>query len=272
MEKDSILLTVQIGLPPKTSLFDIGTRSSETVGRLKALIANHKQTTADRVTLIWNGKKLDHNDRPIANLGMMSKSKIIAILSSKPASPPEPEQPEKPKIVLTCKFNKRPFGFAVWANADGKNAIVTKVAGKQALQLGIQIGYVVDSCNGEEVYGKPHDEVLDLLKTTECPLTLKFADLGEQYECQFKKKPLGFTVIQDREENNAKVSKINTREAQDHGVKIGSYIVKVNDTSCFGWKHLEIIQLINKSSFPMTITYRHPPPLLMLSPRKRARK
>merc|ERR1719204_1316625 len=243
------------------------------------MIAKHQSTATDtidasRVTLIWNGQNLKKDDMPINQLGMISKSRIIGIISrgGKPSVSVAEEKEPAPDIVLRCQFNKRPFGFAVWANADGKNAIVTKVAGAGALELGIQIGYVVYSCNLKPVYGKPHDEVLELLKKTKCPLDLQFADLGEQYDCDFDKKPLGFTVIQDREENNAKVSKINTREAQDHGVKIGSYIVKVNDTSCFGWKHLEIIQLINKSSFPMTITYRHPPPLLMLSPRKRARK
>lgn len=173
------------------------------------------------------------------------------------------------RIVLRTQFNKRPFGFAVWANAQGKNAIVTKVAGQKALELGIQIGYTVSHLNGTKVYGFAHDVVLEKLKTTQTPLTLDFVDLGEEYTCAFKSKPLGFTVIQDREENNAKVSKINTRAAQDLGVKIGSYIVVVNTNKVFGSKHKALVNGINVAKFPIMITFRHPPALLMLAPRSR---
>merc|ERR1719373_104930 len=247
------------------------------------------------MNLVYNGKAIfrygqipeQYQGVTLGQIGIMKDSVIICILSSAaPASEKTQEQKENEalgtdesevgkenlKIVLTCEFKKRPFGFAVWANAQGKNAIVTKVAGANALKLGIQIGYVVYNCNGEKVYGRPHDEVLELLKTTKCPLKLEFADLAQAYVCAFTAKPLGFTVIQDREENNAKVSKINTRAAQNLGVLIGSYVVGVNNVNVFGKKHKQIIAEINKASFPINIKFRHPPALLMLAPRQRRRK
>lgn len=268
------------------------TRDHE-IAHFAQILSDQEGVPVGRMNLVFNGKAFyrygkipeEYKNHHPSALGIMKGSVVICILSS---GVPEAEKTEEQRandnigmeeadkqdhqIVLTCQFKKRPFGFAVWANAQGKNAIVTKVAGSNALSLGIQIGYVVYICNKERVYGRPHDEVLELLKTTPCPLVLQFADLGEEYTCAFTSKPLGFTVIQDREENNAKVSKINTRAAQNLGVLIGSYVVGVNMEKVFGMKHKAIIGSINRAQFPINIIFRHPPPLLMLAPRARRNK
>jgi len=284
--QSTIAIGVQIGIGASAQNLTLNLNATDKISHLRFVIAQNRNTDPALVNLIWNSSKIqpDDNDLSIGDIGMTDGSNIICILSSgrKYADQSKQEKDEaklgtekqedadaEHEIVLSCEFDRRPFGFAVWANAQGKNAIVTKVAGKNALTLDIKIGYVVYRCNGKKVYGRPHDEVLQELKTTKCPLTLEFADLGEEYECDFKEKPLGFTVIQDREENNAKVSKINTRGAQDKGIKIGSYIVKVNDEDCFGSKHKEIINTINRSQFPMSLVLRHPPSLLMLAPRRK---
>lgn len=305
-----IKILVQVGVGASAQQTEIAASQETTVKQLKEMIADRRgreigqRIVINQLNLIWNGRKLgeQQDGQYLSNVGMADGSRLICIISSaKPTAQQTTEEkansnfamrsepqsaPSEQKIVLKCNFDKRPFGFAVWANAQGKNAIVTKVAGERALRLGIQIGYVVFTCNGEKVYGKPHDEVLELLKTTKCPLVLEFADLGKEYQCVFQRKPLGFTVIQDREENNAKVSKINTRDAQEKNIKIGSYLVGVQSgapisnngvevlipTNVFGKKHRAIIATINQAAFPITVKYRHPPPLLMLSPSRRQRR
>lgn len=274
-----ITLNVQVGVGTDNEKFSVNLDSHATIGYLRSEIAERNQVTSEGVHIIWNGAKLltEFDNQSVETVGIANGSQVIVIVSKtgKKDLPPslrdKPEENKEYKIVLTCTFDSRPFGFAVWANAQGKNAIVTKVAGANALALGIQIGYVVYNCNGVKVFGRPHDEVLELLKTTKCPLHLEFADLGKEYMCSFTAKPLGFTVIQDREENNAKVSKINTRAAQNLGVLIGSYVVGVNTVNVFGKKHKQIIAEINRASFPINIKFRHPPPLLMLAPRSRKR-
>lgn len=279
-----IQVKAQIGVG-NSKLLTVNTTKNSRFEDLTRSIADSQGVNANRVTTIWNGDVMTDPSIVIGDRGVTNGSKIIFIISSRAGThteqdqrvitthtPANDAQDASLQIVLRCSFESRPFGFAVWANASGKNAIVTKVAGANALQLGIQIGYVVYNCNGEKVYGRPHDEVLELLKTTKCPLKLEFADLAQAYVCAFTAKPLGFTVIQDREENNAKVSKINTRAAQNLGVLIGSYVVGVNNVNVFGKKHKQIIAEINKASFPINIKFRHPPALLMLAPRQRRRK
>jgi len=291
MTSDRITFTVRVGISSKSESYPMTMDVEKTSNDLINFIGKSRNVAVKRLTVVFNGKAICRYGviPPVlqgVNLGDLSiadGSELICIVSGEAAPSgqqtmeqkavdkvsQEPEQATTLDVVMTCVFEKRPFGFAVWANAQGKNAIVTKVAGANALKLGIQIGYVVYVCNGELVYGKPHDEVLELLKTTPCPLKLRFADLGEEYTCAFTSKPLGFTVIQDREENNAKVSKINTRAAQNLGVLIGSYVVGVNSEKVFGTKHKAIINYINGAQFPINIIFRHPPPLLMLAPRSR---
>lgn len=285
MDQD-ITVKAQIGVGGGNSqVLDVRTSKNSRFEDLRSSIAQSQDVNPSRVTCIWNGDVITDMNGILGDFGVTNGSKFIFIVSSRTGVHSEQDQkvitthtPANDsgdgdlKIVLRCSFESRPFGFAVWANASGKNAIVTKVAGANALQLGIQIGYVVYNCNGEKVYGRPHDEVLELLKTTKCPLKLEFADLAQAYVCSFTAKPLGFTVIQDREENNAKVSKINTRAAQNLGVLIGSYVVGVNNVNVFGRKHKAIIAEINKANFPINIKFRHPPALLMLAPRQRRRK
>lgn len=280
-----IQVKAQIGVG-NAKVLTVNTTKNSRFEDLRRMIAESQGVAPSRCTTIWNGDVVTDMSRILGDFGVTNGSKFIFIVSSRTGTHSEQDQrvitthtPANDEagdgnlnIVLRCVFDSRPFGFAVWANASGKNAIVTKVAGANALQLGIQIGYVVYNCNGEKVYGRPHDEVLELLKTTKCPLKLEFADLAQAYVCSFTAKPLGFTVIQDREENNAKVSKINTRAAQNLGVLIGSYVVGVNNANVFGKKHKAIIAEINKANFPINIKFRHPPALLMLAPRQRRRK
>lgn len=278
---DRLKLSIRVGISADSPKFDLVMQKTDTVKKLRDEIATSPtvQCLPEQVIMVFNGSRLNIDsmgDFKLANLGFTDDSMVIVIISKsggKVAKEQEnigltKDQQKKDADLteaLTATFDSRPFGFAVWANASGRNAIVTKVAKENALKLGIKIGYVVWKCNGESLFGRPHDEALGKLKNTPCPLDLTFADLGTEYQPVFKQKPLGFTVIQDREEKNAKVSKINTSKAQQMGIMIGSYIVKINDTECFGWKHKEIIKTINKAKFPLKLTLRHPPPLLMVA-------
>ena len=71
--------------------------------------------------------------------------------------------------------------------------------------------------------------------------------------------------IQDKEENNARVSKINLKSAADEGVRIGSYVTAVNSVYVYGFKHRDIITCFNNAQFPITLTFRHLPKLLVIS-------
>jgi len=173
----------------------------------------------------------------------------------------EEYQDDKAEPVLECLFESRPFGFALWANAKGENGIVTKVYGSEALDLGIQIGYCVYKVNDKCLFNKPHQQVMSYLQKSSCPLRITFLDLGQEYTIAFKTKPLGFTVIQDKDDNNAKVCKINMRATALGGVKIGSYITAVNNQLVFGMKHRDILNIISKSLFPINIRFRRPPKL-----------
>lgn len=278
-------LQIQIGLGPGKQ--DVTIRidnpaQTESLQALRRKTAQIAKVDAKRCNLIFNGARLSNYEESLTQSGITHQSRLICIISSDKALKDQTAEersysnlgmqradPAQLETALTCTFNTRPFGFAVWANSRGYNAVVTKVAGSNALDMGIKIGYVVKTCNGHSVYGVQHDQVLSILKATACPITLEFGDLGEEYVCKFASKPLGFTVIQDREKNNAKVSKINTGETQNKGVRIGSYLVRVNDINTFGVTHKGIINVINEAEFPIDITFRHPPHLLMVSRRKK---
>jgi len=277
---DLITVRVQIGLN-KEKRFDETVLQDSTIDDLRRIIRQNPDldiSSSDGVVLISNGQSLKNPNITLADLGICSESLIICIISKhtgreieKLFNDEEDANYENGKItpVLECVFHSRPFGFAVWANERGQNAIVTKVAGQNALQSGVKIGYCVYKVNDKLVFNKRHDEVLGYLKDWRCPIRITFIDLGREYTIAFQSKPLGFTVVQDREGNNARVSKINKKKAVDAGVKIGSYVTAVNNVHVFGSEHREIISTINEADFPIILKFRRPPKLLIVSSRKK---
>jgi hypothetical protein len=272
---DLITVRVQIGVENYTR-FSKTVLPDTTVNEMKQIIREHaKIAPSNGVVLISNGKPLRVPDITLSDHGICNDSMIICIISKETGRVIEQlvsndkEEGDKDgssiEIALECKFDSRPFGFAVWANEQGENAIVTKVSGSHAIRVGIQVGYCVYGVNDTLVYNMKHNDVLNYLKNMECPLRITFLDLGDEYCVTFPAKPLGFTVIPDREDRNAKVSKINTKEAADRGVKISSHIVEVNGQRVLGLKHQEIIDVINNDVFPIKLKFRRPPKLLMVS-------
>jgi len=252
-----------------------------TVDDLRRIIRqNQKIASSDGVVLISNGQSLKNPDITLADLGICNDSMIICIISKEKGRDIEKlisvEQGEDEQHmdkslepVLECEFISRPFGFSVWADEGGDNAIVTKVSGRRALHLGIKIGYCVYKVNDIEVYNWRHEEVLNSLTSTLCPIRLTFIDLGHEYTVSFGCKPMGFTVVRGKDSKNAKVSKINLKSAAHKGVKVGSYVVTVNDHQVFGLKHRRIIDIINYVGFPIRLGLRHPPKLLIVSREKK---
>jgi len=277
---DSITVRIQIGVN-KHKRFSETVPQDSTVDYLRRIIRRNPNTDispSDGIVLISNGHSLKNPSVTLTDLGICNDSLIICIISKETGREieqllsDEEDSQYQHQTVLECEFTSRPFGpfgFAVWANERGENAIVTKVAGKNALDLGVQIGYCVYNVNDLLVYNKAHEEVLGYLKNMRCPLRVTFIDLGREYTIAFQSKPLGFTVVQDREGNNAKVSKINKKKAVDAGVKIGSYVTAVNNLYVFGFGHRKIISIINKASFPIVMRFRRPPKLLIVSSRKK---
>jgi len=275
LRRNEIQVTVQVGVGDDAVKDTVTVLKLATVEDLRVILRQRQKVDEKAgIVLIFNGATLVNPDVTMEDMGITNGSMLFCIISKVKGREIEQPQPndedaqykdDKVEPILDCEFKSRPFGFAVWANEKGENAIVTKVAGKNALALGIQIGYCVYKVNNQTVFNKKHNEVLDCLKNTDCPLRITFLDLGREYTIAFKTKPLGFTVIQDREENNAKVSKINTRGAAMVGVKIGSYVVAVNNEPVFGKKHRDIIKIINQAHFPINLRFRRPPKLLMVS-------
>jgi len=277
---DLITVRIQIGLS-KEKRFVKTIPQDSTIDDLRRIIRRNPElfiSPSDGVVMISNGHSLKNPNITLADLGICSDSLIICIISretgreiEKLINDDEDTKYEDEKVmpVLECTFTSRPFGFAVWANERGQNAIVTKVAGENALRLGIQIGYCVYRVNDQLVFNEEHEKVLGYLKNKKCPLRVTFIDLGREYTIAFQSKPLGFTVVQDREGNNAKVSKINKKKAVDAGVKIGSYITAVNNVPVFGFGHRKIIAIINKANFPIIMRFRRPPKLLIVSSRSK---
>lgn len=228
-----------------------------------------KISPADGVVLIYNGQKMTNPFTKLRDLGICNDSIIFCIVSKETGREIEKlignedsdYDNENIVPVLECEFTSRPFGFAVWANEKGENAIVTQVTGLNAVNLGIQLGYCIYKVNNLRMLNKTHNEILKPLKNWACPVRVSFIDKAVEYTITFHRKPLGFTVIQDCEMNNARVSKINKRSCGDAGMRIGSYITAVNNFPVFGMKHQEICSLVNRSKFPIKLRFRLPPKL-----------
>jgi len=276
-----IAVRIQMGVDQPTQ-FKKNIFQDSTVDDVRQIIRNDQDIAAsDGIVLIWNGQRLRNSEVAMSDLGICNESLIIAIISKEKGRDIEQllgeEEDEKyeegrAQPVLECTFATRPLGFAVWANENAENAIVTSVGGKTARDFGVKIGYCIYQVNGKVVFNQRHKDVLKLLKDAKTPLQVTFVDLGQEYMVPFESKPLGFTVVQDKEERNAKVSKINTKKASKDGVLIGSYITAVNADQVFGLQHQDIIGCINNSKFPLTLTFRHPPKLLVTAIDKSSKK
>lgn len=81
---------------------------------------------------------------------------------------------------------------------------------------------------------------------------------GEEYDVVFFNRPLGLTVWHDQQGNNAIVLRINSREAIENGVIIGSKIVAVNNLRCENLPHQQILDIIKAQSMPIHIRFRPP--------------
>jgi len=250
---------------------------------MRQIIREHQKIEpSNGVVLIWNGRELKDPNETLSVHGIRNNSQIICIISKKTgrdiehiADEIKEEVKNEDRVLkpaLQCKFHKKPLGFGVWADETGNNAIVIRVSGKHALNSGVKIGYCVYKLNNELMFGRKHEEVLDWLKKVKCPLSVWFLDFGQEYTITFPRKPLGFSVIQDWNKRNAKVSKINTGEGWALGVKIGSYIIGVNNQDVFGMKHRKIIAILQEVGFPITIKFRHTPKLLMVNSKIRKRE
>lgn len=265
-----ITVRIQVGVQ-KGNCFSMTIPWDFTVDEMRTqLRAEQKIDPSYGVVLISNGENLRNPDITLYDLGICSDSLVICIISKSTGKDiealigDESEESKDIKVVLEVEFNSRPFGFAVWADERGENAIVTKVSGSRAIEKGIKIGYCVYKVNDSIVYHNTHTNVLLLLKTIACPTRIQFLDFGDENTIEFSAKPLGFTVVMDNRETNAKVSKV-TQDNVKQGVKIGSLIVAVNGQYVYGWQHKAIINVINNSKFPIRITFRKAPKLLILS-------
>jgi len=273
-----ITIRIQVGLD-KRIRFSKTVPQDSTVDDVRQIIRQHQKIdSSDGVVLISNGQSLKNPDITMAELGICNDSMIISIISKAKGRDIEnligedeeaKNEDNRMEPVLESEFASRPFGFAIWGNERGDNAIVTKVAGKKALQYRLQVGYCVYKVNDIVVFGWKHKKILNCLKTTACPLRITFLDLGHEYIISFPGKPLGFTVVPDKESKNARVSKINLQSAARKGLKIGSYITSANDNNLFGMKHADIIEIINKSRFPIRLKFRQLPKLMIVPKRKK---
>jgi len=275
---DLITVRIQVGLDKRIQ-FSKKVPQDSTVDDMRRIIRLHQKIdSSDGVVLISNGQSLKNPDITMADLGICNDSMIICIISKEKGRDIEmligdkeetPHKDNRMEPVLECVFVTRPFGFAVWPDEKGENAIIVKVARKTALQYGIQIGYCVYKVNNTIVFDRKHNEVLHFLKAITCPVRITFLDMGHEYTMIFQGKPLGFTVVHDKESNNARVSKINRKNPAEKGLKIGSYVISVNDKHVFGMRHTKIIECINDAQFPIRLKFRFPPKLLMVRKQKK---
>jgi len=230
---------------------------------------NVKVSSQDGLVLVSNGQRLRNPEITLSALGLCTDSKIICIISQKTGRNIEELCSEEEgkyddvRVVLTLTFETRPFGFSVWANEKGENAIVTKV-GDKAIASGLRLGYSVFTLGGKNMMNEKHENILHCLKNYPCPLVAEFIDLGKDYTVAFDGRPLGFTVIESADQTNAQVTRVQ-KKAQKKNVKFGSYIAEVNGELVFGKKHKEIVDVINRTSFPMVIGFRDLPKLLQES-------
>jgi len=273
-----IAVRVQMGVEnPAVFLEKIEQQS--TVDQLRQIIRqNHSIDRLYGLVLIWNGQSLKNPDSNLSDLGICNDSLIICIVSKETGREIEQliEDDEDAKYkdnndnpeIFSCEFVSRPFGFSVWPNEKGENAIVTMVSGASAREKGVKIGYCVYKVNDKIVFNGQHKDILGILRNLNCPIKLTFIDLALQYSILYSAKPLGFTVIQDREGNNARVGKINNLKGGMETPQIGSYVTAVSGKDVFGEPHEDIIERINEAGFPLEVQFRHPPKLLSAKKQK----
>jgi len=271
-----ITVRIQIGVSNPMRLTN-SVSSWSTVDDLRLIIRQDERIDPSfGIVLIFNGNKLNDPDATLDELGICNDSLVICIISRNTGREIEAlfEDKEKKKkdqdlgIACEIEFKTRPFGFSVWANEIGKNAIVTQISNRSTSHRGVKIGYCVFKVNDTVVLGKQHKEVLNYLKNSECPLKVQFIDCGWELTLMFDSKPLGFTVVSDNDRANAKVYKTEEISAS-RGLAVGYYIVSVNDEPVFGRLHKEICDVINNAKFPIKLTFRKPPKLKAWTPRSK---
>jgi len=80
-----------------------------------------------------------------------------------------------PPLKYELDFAKKPLGMSWNQTSDGKNLYVQDVLeGGLAQTLGVLVGSVIDSFNGEEVFGKGPEQIYQKFKTCALPISIGF--------------------------------------------------------------------------------------------------
>lgn len=90
----------------------------------------------------------------------------------------------------------------------------------------------------------------------------------------FNERPLGFSVIRDKDGLNAVVSSIQREHLYDLGLLPGQYVFALNDQCVENWKHRQIYRAVVSADFPLHITFRESEcdtPVIMHYKKKMAR-
>jgi len=111
------------------------------------------------------------------------------------------------------------------------------------------------------VLDNPYNHILGIINDIKLPCFISFVDRGVEYEVIFEQKPLGFSIIKDENNRNAKVCRITTIECEKAGVKLDSFLINVNHHHTWGMSHNDIMMIMKNENLPIKCRFRTTPRL-----------
>lgn len=79
---------------------------------------------------------------------------------------------------------------------------------------------------------------------------------SDEYVLEWKKKPLGFSIVMDTTGNNAYVSSIQKKSNVEKGLKLAAQIISVNGIDVKGQTHSKILEQIKSASLPISLGFQ----------------
>jgi len=74
----------------------------------------------------------------------------------------------------TITWEKKPLGFSIVMNTDGKNAYVSSIQKTENIEKGLKLAAQIIQINNKKVDGLEHQEILKAIRNAECPMKLTF--------------------------------------------------------------------------------------------------
>jgi len=273
-------VAVQIGVSKDCKKRQLDLDSHATVGDLRRMVSEAENSNSSQVTVIINGRRLNHDEEMLSAL-LFDNPQVIAIIR------------KRQNVISGAKrdpyeviFWRKPFGIRIRSNSKLRDAFISNYESDFGRNSGVYLGSKITHINDQKVIGWKTVDIEEQIRNTEIPIRLTLLprnaisqeelwDFGislssrsserlsrpkhpSDYVVKVEKKEVGLTVFPGYGGRGGYIVAFLSDYGPKIGIKAGSMIVAINGVSCGDWLCSNIKKLLSEEQLPVFLTLRTP--------------